>query len=176
MKKIVLMLALALPAQAYAVDGFSIEAGNGMGTDMMRAGIQWDWHKQWFDHGGWHLGGFWDASVGQWRGHAQIGGNQNITDFGLTPVFRYQRNSSLFGIVPYVEGAVGFHLISPTYINADRKFSTSYQFGDHVGAGFRFGDKAQYDLTYRFQHLSNGSIKEPNQGINFNQIRFAYHF
>ncbi|TAN71966.1 MAG: acyloxyacyl hydrolase, partial [Gallionella sp.] len=29
---------------------------------------------------------------------------------------------------------------------------------------------------YRFQHLSNGSIKQPNQGINFNQIRFTCHF
>ncbi|MDP1996021.1 MAG: acyloxyacyl hydrolase, partial [Gallionella sp.] len=46
----------------------------------------------------------------------------------------------------------------------------------HVGVGARFGDRRQFDLGYRFQHLSNGGIKKPNQGINFNQIRFAYHF
>ena len=175
MKKRFLLLALLCPAPSFAVDSVSVEAGNGMGTDMMRAGVQWDWKKRWFDSGGWHLGGYWDASIGEWRGHAQIGDNQKITDLGLTPVFRYER-SRIWGISPYVEGAVGFHLISRTYINADRKFSTAYQFGDHVGAGFRFGQRLQYDLTYRYQHLSNGSIKEPNQGINFNQIRFAYHF
>ena len=35
---------------------------------------------------------------------------------------------------------------------------------------------AKYDLGYRFQHLSNADIKKPNDGINFNQIRFSYHF
>ncbi|HQT27237.1 MAG TPA: acyloxyacyl hydrolase [Burkholderiales bacterium] len=174
MKKIVL-LSLLFPTAAFAIDGVSVEAGNGMGTDMMRVGAQWDWHKKWFDNGTWHLGGYWDASVGEWRGHAQIGGNQKITDFGLTPVFRYERDR-IGGFAPYVEAAVGFHLISRTYINADRKFSTAYQFGDHVGAGVRFGKNGRYDLEYRFQHLSNGGIKEPNQGINFNQIRFEYHF
>ena len=176
MKKILLLLLMAVPSAAFAVDSISVEDGNGNATDMVRAGVQWDWQKRWFDNGDWHLGGFWDASIGEWRGHAAIGGNQKVTDFGLTPVFRYQRNSSVFGILPYVEGAIGFHLISPTYINSDRKFGSAFEFGDHVGAGFRFGSREQYDLTYRFQHLSNGGIKKPNQGINFNQIRFAYHF
>jgi len=167
---------MAVPGAAFAVDSVSVEDGNGNATDMMRAGVQWDWQKKWLDNGDWHLGGFWDASIGEWRGHAAIGGNQKVTDFGLTPVFRYQRNSRVFGILPYVEGAIGFHLISPTFINSDRKFGSAFEFGDHVGAGFRFGSREQYDLTYRFQHLSNGGIKKPNQGINFNQIRLAYHF
>ena len=175
MKKNLLVLLFLFPGMAFAVDGVSIEAGNGNATDMMRAGLQWDWQARWFDTGYWHLGGYWDASVGSWHGKAAIGGNQNIIDFGITPVFRYQRDS-IAGITPYVEAAVGIHLISRTYINADRKFGSSFQFGDHVGAGFLFGGKGEYDLEYRFQHLSNAGIKKPNQGINFNQVRFAYHF
>lgn len=166
--------AAASPASR-AVDGISVEAGNGNATDMARIGLQWDWQKKWFTGGSWHVSGYWDASLGYWHGHSAAGDNQNITDIGLTPVFRLQQNNPS-GVAPYLEGAIGFHLLSRTFINADRKFGSSFQFGDHVGAGIRFGPKGAYDLSYRFQHLSNGGIKEPNQGINFNQIRFAYHF
>ena len=29
---------------------------------------------------------------------------------------------------------------------------------------------------YRLQHLSNAGTSQPNDGINFNQIRFSYYF
>jgi hypothetical protein len=58
----------------------------------------------------------------------------------------------------------------------DKRMSTKVQFGDHLGAGYRFGVKGAWDLSYRFQHLSNAGIKKPNDGINFNQIRLQYHF
>jgi len=35
---------------------------------------------------------------------------------------------------------------------------------------------AEYDIGYRYQHLSTASIDSPNPGINFHQIRFSYHF
>jgi hypothetical protein len=58
----------------------------------------------------------------------------------------------------------------------ERRFSTAFQFGDHLAIGYRFGGKGQYDLSWRFQHLSNGGIKQPNDGIDFFQARFQYHF
>jgi hypothetical protein len=76
---------------------------------------------------------------------------------------------------PFIEAAVGFHLLSHTSIG-DRRMSTAFQFGNHIGVGYRFGAKAHYELGYRFQHLSNASIKRPNPGINFHQIRLQYHF
>ncbi len=162
---------------ASAVDGISIEEGkSGNSAEMTRVGAQWDWNKRWFDNGGWHLGGYWDADIGYWRGKAAIGYNKDITEIGFTPVFRYQRNDKILGLIPYAEGAVGIHFLSGTQIYLNRKFGSSFQFGDHLGVGMLFGSRSQYDLGYRFQHLSNGSIKQPNQGINFNQIRFAYHF
>jgi len=45
-----------------------------------------------------------------------------------------------------------------------------------VGIGAQFGAKQQYQAGYRFQHLSNASIKKPNPGINFNQIYLQYNF
>ena len=167
--------ALLFGGNAFAVDGMSVEYGNGDAADMARVGAFWDWNKQWLTDGDWLLTGSWEASLGSWRGKSAVGNNQTITDMGITPVFRLQQKNQ-GGVAPYAEAAIGFHLITPAFIYADRKFGSSFQFGDHVGAGVRFGDHQRFDLGYRFQHLSNGSIKEPNQGINFNQVRFAYHF
>lgn len=175
MKKFLFLALATLPLTSFAIDGVSVEAGNGNSADMYRAGVQWNWEQKWFDNGAWQLGGYWEASAGAWRGKSSIGQNQNIVDIGFTPVFRLtQKDNS--GLSPYVEGAIGVHLISPAWIYANRKFGSAFQFGDHVGAGVTFGQKAEYDLGMRFQHLSNGGIKKPNQGINFTQVRFAYHF
>jgi len=155
-----------------AVDAAAVEVGNGDGADMGRVGIQWDWNRRWFQGQSWHLGGYWDLGLGYWRRDVLPGQNGDITEIGLTPVFRVQPND-LTG--PYGELAIGFHLLSHTSLG-DKRFSTAFQFGDHVGAGYRFGAKGAFDLSYRYQHLSNGSIKRPNNGINFNQIRLQYHF
>ena len=163
---------LAASASSLAIDGLSIEGGSGDGTDMGRVGVQWDWKQRWFQGQNWHLGGYWDLSLGYWHRDASAGFNEEITEIGLTPVFRWQRND-LKG--PYVEAAIGFHVLSKTSIG-DKRFSTLFQFGDHLGAGYRFGAKGEYDLSYRYQHLSNSSIKRPNNGITFNQNRFQYHF
>lgn len=77
---------------------------------------------------------------------------------------------------PYAEGAIGVHFISDTHVNAGRDMGSAFQFGDHLGVGLMFGNKGQFDLGYRFQHLSNADIKSPNDGTNFQQIRFAYLF
>jgi lipid A 3-O-deacylase len=176
MKKLGLLISVLLySANVFAVDGVSVEFGNGNSTDLVRLGVISNWEKQWPVSENWQFAGFWEASLGSWRGHSANGNNQVITDLGLTPVFRLQQKN-MSGFAPYAEGAIGFHLVSPTFINADRKFGSSFEFGDHVGAGVRFGAQQQFDLGYRFQHLSNGSIKKPNQGINFNQIHLAYRF
>jgi len=39
-----------------------------------------------------------------------------------------------------------------------------------------FGDGAQFDLGYRFQHLSITGLEPPHVGINFQQARFACQF
>ena len=165
--------AALISTPAGAVDGVSVEYGQGNGTDLGRVGVQWDWNKKWLQTGDWHLGGYWDLSAGYWNAsNVPVGRNSSIIDIGLTPVFRVQQND-MRGF--YGEIAVGFHLLSHTTIG-NKTLSTAYQFGDHLGAGYRFGDKGQYDLSYRYQHLSNGGIKKPNNGINFNQVRFQYHF
>jgi len=166
------MSALAA-APACAIDGMSLELGSGDAVNMGRIGVQWDWKKRWFQMGGWHLGGYFDLAAGYWhRDDTRPGEHDSLFDLGFTPVFRIQPDS-LNG--PYIEAGIGFHFLSHSSIG-DRRMSTQFQFGDHLGAGYRFGAKGSYDLGYRFQHLSNASIKRPNPGINFHQIRLQYNF
>ena len=166
---------------AHAVDGFSLEFSksdsSNSDVNLYRAGLQWNWNKRWFDTGSWHLGGYWDLSLGYWdnRTIPTLKTNDSIADIGLTPVFRFQQDP-VNGVSPYFEAAVGFHLLSATSVSTERKFGSNFQFGDHIGAGLRFGQKGQFDIGYRYQHLSNAGITEPNQGINFHVVRLQYHF
>jgi len=167
-----ILMLMAASGPARAIDGVAVEIGNGDSTDMARIAIQYDWKQRWFQGANWHLGGYWDLGLGQWHRSAAANQNADITEIGVTPVFRVQQNS-LRG--PYGELAIGAHFLSNTSIG-DKHFSTSFQFGDHLGVGYRFGAKGAYDLSYRYQHLSNGGIKRPNSGMNFSQIRLQYHF
>jgi lipid A 3-O-deacylase len=161
-----------LAGPVVAADGVSFELGRGNGAKMGRAGLQRNMNKQWFKGDQWHVGGFWDLTLGHWTRDALPSQHSSITEIGLTPTLRLQQNS---GKGLYAEGGVGFHLLSHASLGATQ-FSTSFQFGSHLGAGYRFGVKEAFDLGLRYQHLSNAGIKHPNEGINFTQARLQYWF
>jgi hypothetical protein len=165
-------LFLCFAQAVHAMDGVGFELGRGDDTDMGRISLRWDWSRKWFDSGNWHLTGFWEMAVGYWSGDGE--GGVNLWDIGVTPVFRYQGRAG--NTQPYVEAGVGAHLLSRTYIDDERDLATGFQFGTHVGLGAMFGEGGRYELGYRLQHLSNGGIKQPNDGINFHQLRFTYRF
>jgi len=160
---------------AGAVDSVSIEAGYGDGIDALRVGMQWDWSQKWFAAHGWHLGGYWDASVGGLFARSGQLVSNDAGDFSFTPTFRYQK-TDLTTIAPYFDAGVGAHLWTRTTLTESVKSGTAFQFGEHVGVGFRFGEHGIYDLSYRFQHMSNASIKAPNPGLNLQLVRFQIHF
>jgi hypothetical protein len=154
-----LLLVVSLPV--HAIDGVSLEYGVGTReVNLWRLGLQWkappfDWMEK---RPRWSW--YWDVSVGGWHGD-----EGTVHDVGLTPVFRYMKDAK-HG--PYVEGGIGAHILSDSHINSDLGFSTRFQFGDHLGAGYDFG---RWDLQARFQHLSNGGMRNPNPGINFMILR-----
>ena len=170
---------LATSSAACAIDGMSFEYGHSdssnANVNMYRVGVQWDWNKKFIEMGNWHLGGYWESDFGYWNNNSFAKTHSTVVDFGFTPVFRFQQTTRS-ALSPYVELGVGFHLLSTTSISTQRQFGSAFQFGDHVGAGVRFGDKGKYEIGYRYQHLSNAGIKGPNQGINFNELRLQYHF
>ena len=138
---------------AHALDGVWLEAGAGTDDDVkpVRVGAQWRSHYRRLS---------WEASFGGWSG-----GHGRVYDLGFTPVARWGRS-------PYLEAGVGAHVLSDLDVGTGSDFSTRFQFGDHVGVGMRFGS---YDLGLRFQHLSNGGLRNPNPGINFVILRLQYH-
>lgn len=164
------MACSALPASA--IDGLAYEAGQASRTGMARVAAQWSWPQRWLAGATWHLGGYWEVSAAQWRRETQPGERARLAEIGLTPVFRLQRND-FHGL--YLEGGIGAHLISSTALG-NKRFSSAFQFGDHLGFGYRFGAGGAADIGYRYQHLSNADIKLPNNGIDFHQIRLQYWF
>lgn len=171
---LLLIAGSGLTPASWAADGVAGAFGHGLdSTRIGRISLIHQWDRQWFTDGNWYLTGYWETSVGRWRSDA-TGGN-TIWDLGLTPVFRLQTRARS-GWRPYVEGAVGVHFISHTHVNAERDMGSAFQFGEHLGVGLVFGDKGRFDLGFRLQHLSNADLKSPNDGINFQQLRFAYLF
>ena len=179
LRSFVLLALLVLAPGARAVDGMSLEVGKSdsanASVDMARIGLQWNWARRWAIGSNWHIGGYWDVTFGHCSNDSPGRTNNSISDFGVTPVFRLQQ-SAPGEFSPYVEAAVGVHLLSATSVSNLRRFSTAFQFGDHIGFGIRFGQKQAFDLGYRFQHISNADIKKPNQGIEFHQVRLQYNF
>jgi hypothetical protein len=170
-------LALGAISNVQAIDSVSFEFGRGSeNTDLWRVGVQ-KWDRRWFADRPWTLGAYWDVQFGRWQGPLERGrrGENEVWDLGLTPVFRLER-AQRATFAPYAEAAIGFHLISDLRVNYRRLFSTNFQYGDHLGAGVRFGPDYRYDVSLRVQHLSNGGLAHPNPGINFLQARLAYHF
>lgn len=168
--------ALQFAVAAHAVDGVAVEVGTG-DEDSTRGGlaVQWDWHGELIGLGSWFLGGYWEVSASYWDGEEGRSGNGSLAEIGVAPVFRIQPRAPIGAITPYLEGAIGLHLFSETEFG-DRDFDIPFSFGDHLGAGLRFGSRGEFDFGYRYQHLSNASIGDSNPGINFHLLRLGYHF
>ena len=172
-----LFLAAATPATAADIAGLTIAGADGQSdTETLRLGIRSYWDRLWFTAGDWQVGGYWEAQLGYWDSDKSGARHDELAEISLTPVFRLEpKGARAGGFSPYLEGGIGLHLLSSTSIG-NRKLSTMVQFGSLVGAGFRFGDAGRYQIGYRFQHVSNASIKSPNDGMNLNEIRFAVDF
>lgn len=140
-------------------------------VQLVRFGVQSNWDKRWQQSNGTHLGVYLDLTLSKWYGDDDAGGTQNVTDVGITPVFRFQRDSKKGW---YSEGGIGLHRLSEPYFNGNTKLSTRFQFGDHLGIGYVFDNT--FELAVKIQHFSNGGYKKPNGGINFLVVKASYHF
>lgn len=168
------ILALAVVPSALAMDSTSFEIGIGEHAQFVRLGLQSDWQSRWFQSNGSYVGAYTDFSLAQWRGmrfQGKNGARQTMTDVGLTPVLRFQSDSRL-GL--YAEAGIGAHLLSDLYDNNGRRFSTRFQFGDHLGLGYI--TQKHLVLSLQLQHFSNAGIKHPNPGELFVVLKMAHAF
>ena len=159
-----------------AADQFGIQVAGGLGDHHVKKldlGFVWDPNLTWWQIGDWHFALIGEAHVAWW--HTNEGNvHGNIGEIGVTPIIRFIKGSG--SIRPFVEAGAGVRLLSSPRISSDFTLSTAFQFADMAGVGVQFGGHQQYQAGYRFQHVSNGGIKEPNPGINFHQLYLQYNF
>src|SRR5690625_4950045 len=111
-----------------------------------------------------------EATVGRWS----IDSGGHVTKFGIIPAVRLERPSPS----PrwFLEFGIGANIISPTYRNRDRHFSTALNFSEYLAAGRAFGARREHELILRVEHFSNAGLDSPNPGENFIQFRYQKRF
>ena len=143
-------------------------------TRAFTAGFGWDWPRTrpWW---GGELGGYWEVALSHWSTPGPSGRQSAVvTQFGVKPALRWRPSG---GASPwFVEGGIGFTVMTPVYENKDKRFSTAFNFADHVALGRSFGPAREHEVALRFEHFSNGGLRKPNPGENFYQLRYTRRF
>lgn len=159
-----------------AADQFGVQITGGLGDHHIKKldlGLVWDPNLTWWQIGDWHFSLIGEAHLAWW--HTDEGNvHENIGEIGVTPIIRFIDGAG--AIRPYVEAGAGIRLLTSPRISSDLTLATAFQFASMAGVGLQFGNHQQYEAGYRFQHISNGGIKEPNPGINFHQLYLQYNF
>jgi lipid A 3-O-deacylase len=106
------------------------------------------------------------AQVAYWRGTERPSDHRSLWEGSVTPALRWM-GPTVGAATLFTDLGLGVSLISQTRINRDRQFATTFQFNEHFGVGLAFGDKRRYELAAYVRHVSNGSIKQQNDGETF---------
>ena len=151
------------PASAFVQAGYGDQH-----TDAYDVGFTW--YLPWqLDFSMGTVAAYLEASVGRWHTEGLRGGTTAWpTQVGLTPVLRLYASGApnWFG-----EAGVGANYIVPLFHSGEKRFSTEFNFGDHVAIGRRVGAS---EVSARIEHFSNAGIEHPNPGENFFQVRYAH--
>lgn len=149
------------PRSAWYVQGGAAEDAQSLTVGASR---DWRWQTQ-YRYG--HVSGQWQGEVGRWHSDSE-----DSTQVGVSPALHWRPNGWSDGW--FVEGGIGVNVIFPRYDTRVKAFSTTFNFGDHVALGKRFGHNDQHEWSVGFQHFSNAGIQRPNPGENFLQFRYTH--
>jgi lipid A 3-O-deacylase len=106
------------------------------------------------------------AQVAYWRGTERPSDHESLWEGSVTPALRWM-GPAVGAATLFTDLGLGVSLISQTRINRDRQFATTFQFNEHFGVGLAFGEKRRYEMAAYVRHVSNGSIKQQNDGETF---------
>lgn len=154
-------------ARALAPSGVFMQAGRASETTTLTLGLQWDWARSWHIGERAKVSGYNEISLGHWRAD-DGGGSAVVTQIGFTPTFRYWPTGVTAGW--FGEAGIGVNVLTPIYRTAEKRFSTAFNFGDHLAVGYRPSVQG-WEWSLRVQHFSNAGIDHPNPGENFVQLR-----
>lgn len=169
MKTILAFLAFCsfgLSANASAADLSAAIGATSQGGGTARTALGFNWDKSWMESSSGKITGYWDLGYTYWQAGDEAGGRHSIS---LSPVFVYELGQGQ--IKPFVEAGIGVAMFSS--INAgDQKMSTAFNFEDRIGAGLKIGETQKVGI--RAIHYSNGSAKEPNDGIESFSLFYSH--
>lgn len=168
MKKIasLLVLSLGLISGAHAADLSGALGGTGQGGTTARIAVGFNWDKDWLQSSVGHVTGYWDLGYTYWEAGDQAGARHSVS---FSPVFVYEFGNG--SIKPFVEAGIGASMFTGASAG-DRKFGSSYNFEDRIGAGLKFADGQKVGV--RAIHYSNGSTREPNEGIESYSLFYSH--
>lgn len=168
---------LAGPAHAFEYTPPSVQLGYGKDSkhhiNKTEIAFQWDSGHAWGNPNGWLLGLGYELNVGYWNSTSD-NNPRDPFEIGVSPVLTLSWRR--YRWVPFMEASVGVRLLTETRTSDDHEYSTAFQFGEYVGAGIAFGHNQRAAVGYRFQHISNGGIKQPNPGTTFHSVYVRYRF
>jgi hypothetical protein len=151
-----------------------VQIGTYRQTQQVTLGVTRSWDRDWAVGAG-HLTGYWEASASKWSYPAMDGhGSTGLGQLGLIPVLRYRPGTATSGW--FAEIGIGATVTTVIYDTKSERFSTRFNFGDHLSVGHSFGTGGQDELSLRVEHFSNGDIRQPNPGATFAQLRYTHHF
>lgn len=170
------MIAFFAPGPASAMKAITVDTGYGLDdTRLLRLNFSVDDNRRNPAQDGWKWNQYWEVNLSYWYLYRHKEGEEDLFELGITPNVRVERDWTSQWGRPYMEAGLGVHLLSKVHIGP-RDLGSALQFGTHVGFGLRFGSHEQWDIAYRYEHLSNAGLKEPNPGINFGMVRFGYRW
>jgi lipid A 3-O-deacylase len=166
---LLILASLALTPVAFAdlvraPDGIAVSGANGNQTDIFGIGTYWNslcacapLKALGFDT---RLA----AQVAYWHGKERPTDHESLWEASVTPYLRWM-TPAMGPVALFAEAGVGASFLSATRINTERHFGSSFQFNEQGNIGIAFGPRNRYELAGFVRHVSNGGIKQPNNGI-----------
>jgi lipid A 3-O-deacylase len=154
------------------VNAPTVQLGTGNYVDV--AGIELgfaDW-KRWAISQRWSLSVYGITGLAYWRGNSDTP-NNNLVDLSAAPVARFEHGGG-GSLLPYIEASIGVHLLSRSELNETRDFQHGISVRRISRSGVSFGGRHQFGIGLRVQHVSNGGIKNPNDGLTYGALVIRY--
>lgn len=171
---ICLALSAATAQADWRPDRVFVQAGIAQkGSAALGVGVTWEsgWKRPWL---GTELSGTLDLMAAGWRWDHTAGGDAHGALLALIPMARLRPDQ---GRSPwFFEAGIGLSVMDRHYRTPDKTFSTTFNFYDVVGLGRSFGAAREQELSLRLMHISNASIRKPNPGEEFLELRYSRRF
>lgn len=158
MKKILVSMLLGLTAATSFASGVTVQGGTF--DNVRRAAIGYEADPL-YSNGAFSISPVYELAQVRYQG-------DTLVQVSAVPMLRYTFSSGF-----YVEGGIGASFFNHTVIG-DKTISTSFQFSDNLGVGYRL--TSHVAIAYRLSHYSNLDLKQPNPGINMQQVVLTVGF